>query len=126
MNVDSPQPADVTIGLPVYNGAPGVAKAIDALLKQSYANFVLAISDNASTDKTKEICRAAAARDPRVRYTRQKANVGAIRNFRFVLNEAKTPFFMWAAHDDWWHPDFLAKNLAALKADPNATACISR
>jgi glycosyltransferase involved in cell wall biosynthesis len=50
----------VSIGLPVYNGMPYVAKALDSLLAQTYGNFKLIISDNASTDGTGDLCRNSA------------------------------------------------------------------
>jgi glycosyltransferase involved in cell wall biosynthesis len=117
---------ELTIGLPVYNGAAGLSKAIDSLLAQSTTDFVLHVSDNASTDSTQEICKEAASRDRRLIYTRQKENIGAFRNFRFVLERAKTPYFMWAAHDDSWSETFVEKNLMQLKNNPKATASISK
>jgi glycosyltransferase involved in cell wall biosynthesis len=116
----------LTIGLPVYNGGERLKTAIDSLLAQSYRNFVLHISDNASTDDTPVICQGAAERDSRVVWTRQPKNIGAEENFRFVLQNSHTPFFMWAAHDDYWKDTFVEKNLALLLNDPLATASISK
>ena len=45
----------VTIGLPVYNGERFLEQTLDSLLAQSYTDFELIISDNASTDRTEEI-----------------------------------------------------------------------
>jgi glycosyltransferase involved in cell wall biosynthesis len=117
---------ELTIGLAVYNGSAGLSAAIDSLLAQSFTDFTLHISDNASTDATQSICEEAAARDSRIIYTRQKENIGAFLNFRFLLEQAKTPYFMWAAHDDSWKPTFVEKNLMQLKADARATASISK
>jgi glycosyltransferase involved in cell wall biosynthesis len=117
---------DLAIGLPVFNGASLLAQAIDSLLAQSYAHFILIISDNASTDDTRIICERAAAHDNRVIYIRQPENIGWVNNFRFTLNQAHTPYFMWAAHDDRWHKDFVAKNLSLLNAEPHAVASVSR
>ncbi len=75
----------IAIGLPVYNGANFLAAAIDSILAQSYADFELVISDNASTDNTEEICRAYAQRDRRVRYVRQPTNVGAANNHNLLV-----------------------------------------
>ena len=47
----------VAIGLPVYNGEEFLAAAVDSILAQTFADFELFISDNASTDRTEEICR---------------------------------------------------------------------
>jgi glycosyltransferase involved in cell wall biosynthesis len=117
---------ELTIGLAVYNGSAGLSAALDSLLAQTFTNFTLHISDNASTDSTQEICEQAAARDSRIVYTRQKNNIGAFLNFRFVLEQANTPYFMWAAHDDSWGPTFIEKNLMQLKANSKAAASISK
>lgn len=104
----------VSIGLPVYNGAASLARALDALLGQSYRDFELVISDNASTDATARICADYALRDPRVRYLRQPLNIGAWCNFGHVVTQAQGEFFMWAAHDDSWSVNWLATLVPAL------------
>lgn len=110
----------VSIGMPVYNGARYVPEALDSLLGQTFADFELVISDNASTDGTEEVCRAYAARDPRIRYVRQPGNIGAVANFRYVLEQARGEFFMWAAHDDQWDSSFLSASTAILDCDADA------
>lgn len=132
-NLDSPEgnPENawnpkVTIGLCVYNGAPTLRAALDSLLRQSFRNFELIISDNASTDDTELICREFAAQDGRIRYIRQPTNIGGPMNFRFVLLEAKSPYFMWAAADDRWGPGFIEKTLAFLESNPDFVCCQSR
>jgi glycosyltransferase involved in cell wall biosynthesis len=107
----------VSIGMPVYNGQDAVRKALDTLLVQTFSDFELIVSDNASTDATGDICREYAARDRRIQYIRQAENLGAARNFEFVLARAQAEYFMWAAHDDYWHPEFLRKCLAAHEQD---------
>lgn len=108
----------IYIGLPVYNGGKFLRHALDALLAQTHRNFCLIISDNASSDDTEAICRAYAQRDARIAYFRQPANLGAVGNFQFTLDQAQGDFFMWAAHDDDWHPRFLEKALILLD-DPS-------
>src|SRR5688500_6871770 len=92
----------VTIGMPVFNGEASVRQAIECLLGQTFAEFELIISDNASRDGTEAICREYAASDSRVRYIRQNENLGVLANFEFVLDQAGGEFFMWAAADDEW------------------------
>ncbi|MCT7961885.1 glycosyltransferase [Laspinema sp. D1] len=92
----------LSIGMPVYNGVNFINKALDSLLDQTFTNFELIISDNASTDETETICGEYAKRDNRIRYIRQPENQGALANFQFVLNEAVGDYFMWAAADDVW------------------------
>ena len=113
---DIPQ---LSVGLPVYNGECYLAKSIDSLLGQSFTDFELIISDNASTDGTEEICRRYAAKDPRIRYVRQPRNIGAVPNHNFVLREARGEYFKWAAHDDVYGRDLLARCVAALDEHPD-------
>ena len=110
----------VSIGLPVFNGENFLPQALDSLLAQSFTDFELIISDNASTDKTEEICKNYAARDTRIRYIRQTSNMGGLENFNFVLSEARSKYFMWAAVDDQWAPEFIQLSLTALEDDPTA------
>jgi len=112
----------VSIGLPVYNGDTYLEGAIRSLLGQNYRHTELVISDNASTDKTEQICREYAAQDSRVRYSRSQRNVGIIRNFQRVFSLSQGPFFMWAAHDDQWAPTFVSELLKPLASDP---ACVA-
>jgi glycosyltransferase involved in cell wall biosynthesis len=116
----------VSIGLPVYNGAATIGRAIIALLGQTFSDFELIISDNGSTDATEEICRDYARRDERIRYVRHPRNRGPAPNFAFVLAEARGALFMWAAADDHWHPEFLAANVEVLRADPRFIGSVSR
>ena len=108
----------VCIGMPVYNGANYIHEALDSLLAQTFTDFELIISDNASTDDTQAICEEYERRDSRIRYVRQSENKGAAENFRVVLDCAKANLFMWAAFDDLWAPNYLmeATRLLANKA----------
>jgi glycosyltransferase involved in cell wall biosynthesis len=109
----------LSVGLPVYNGQNYLSESLDALLAQSYPEFELIISDNASTDGTEEICRHYAAVDPRIRYIRQPHNIGAAPNHNFVFREARGELFKWVSHDDLYGPDLLARCVEALDEYPN-------
>ena len=108
----------ISIGLPVYNGEKYLQQAVESILTQTLGDFELIISDNASTDRTGEICESFAARDRRVRYHRNPANVGAGKNYNRVFELARAPYFKWAAHDDVCAPRFLEMCIAALDRDP--------
>lgn len=118
-NSQPPIPA-VSIGMPVYNGEKFLRGALEALLNQTFGDFELIVSDNASTDATQAICCEYAARDSRIRYIRQPENRGGLWNFDFVLQEARGTYFLWAAVDDLWSPDFLEALRACLEAHPEA------
>lgn len=115
----------VSIGMPVYNGERYIRAALESLLAQSFTDFELIISDNASTDATESICREYAARDARIVCIRHEKNRGASANFQFVLDQARGEFFMWAACDDVRSPDFISVNLDFLRQNPDYVASTS-
>lgn len=109
----------VSIGVPVWNGENYLTTALDSLLSQTFTDFEVVISDNASSDRTQEIGMAYAARDRRVRYIRQPTNLGAAPNYNAVFRQGRGgPYFMWLAHDDVLEPAFLERCVAALEGHP--------
>ena len=110
----------ISIGLPVYNGERFLRTAVESLLSQTFEDFELIVSDNASTDGTEEICREFVRRDARVRYVRQDVNRGAAWNFNEVFLLSKAPYFKWAASDDACLPTLLQRCVEALFADRGA------
>lgn len=102
----------VSIGMPVYNAAQYLRPAIDSLLAQTFTDFELIISDNASTDETDAICKQYEAQDSRVKYIKQAKNKGGLANFNVVLNAAHGDYFMWAAGDDVWDSRWIERLLS--------------
>ena len=114
------------MGLLVYNGEQYLAETIDSLLAQTFEDFELVISDNASTDATAEICRSYAERDSRIRYIRQAENIGAMGNFNFLFSQARGRYFKWAAADDLVAPTFLTRCIEFLDTQPDYVLCHTR
>lgn len=112
----------VSIGMPVHNGARFIHRTLDSILAQTYPHFELIISDNSSTDNTGTICDKYAARDSRIRFVKQCTNIGASRNFRYVLKAAKYERFIWAAADDWWDENRLEILVEALTPKDSAVS----
>jgi glycosyltransferase involved in cell wall biosynthesis len=110
----------LSIGLPVYNGADYVAQSLEALLGQTFEDFELILSSNASTDATDDICRAYAARDRRIRFFRQRTNIGAVPNHNFVFEQSTGDLFKWASGDDLYARDLLARCIQRLDEHPEA------
>ncbi|HSK25567.1 MAG TPA: glycosyltransferase family 2 protein [Jiangellales bacterium] len=110
----------LTVGLPVRNGEPFLSRALDAVLRQDVDGLEVVVSDNASTDRTEDICRQAARQDRRVSYVRHPANIGAVPNYRFVLAAAQGDLFKWAAADDEISPGFLPAAVGVLADEPDA------
>ena len=109
----------LSIGLPVYNGEDYVSQSLDALLGQSYEDFELIISDNASTDATADICQRYAKQDSRIRYIRQPRNIGLSPNHNFVFQQSGGELFKWAAADDLYGRDLLRRCIDALDEHPH-------
>jgi glycosyltransferase involved in cell wall biosynthesis len=115
----------ISIGLPVYNGENYIAEAIESVLSQTCRDFELIISDNASIDKTQEICELYAQQDPRIRYVRHPVNVGAAGNFNYTVEVASGMYFVWIAHDDKWCEKYLAACVNILEADTSIVLCFA-
>jgi glycosyltransferase involved in cell wall biosynthesis len=111
--------ATVTIGMPLYNNARTIERAVRSLQAQTHADFSMLISDDGSRDDTVDIVRGLAREDARIEVVQQPKNLN-YGNFRFVLQRASTPFFVFAAGDDWWEPEFLERCLEALHGTPEA------
>lgn len=109
----------VSMGLPVYNGSPHLKEAIESLLAQTFGDFEIVISDNASNDDTQDVCEYYARRDRRVRYHRNAENIGLINNFNRVFDLAETPYFKWVAHDDLHEPRYLECCFPPIRDDPS-------
>jgi glycosyltransferase involved in cell wall biosynthesis len=122
----STKPPKISIGLPVRNGEEYLEESIDSILVQTYTDFELIISDNASTDRTEAICRAYAAKDERVRYHRNPVNIGGANNGNLTFQLARGEYFRWAAHDDVCEPELLASCIAVLEREPEIVLCASQ
>ncbi|HEX9812422.1 MAG TPA: glycosyltransferase family A protein [Burkholderiales bacterium] len=112
--------------MPVYNGQEFLRAAIDSLLGQTFADFELILSDNASTDATEAICREYAAHDNRIRYFRHAENIGASDNYNAVVFPARGRYFKWASSNDIFQPPFLERCVAVLDAYSDAVLAFPR
>jgi glycosyltransferase involved in cell wall biosynthesis len=116
----------VSIGLFVYNGERFIEKTLLSILNQTFSDFELIISDNASTDRTGEISQAYARRDHRIRYYRSDKNMGAGWNIRRVYELATGKYYKQAATDDLLEPDFLRRCVEILENDPSCVVAYAR
>jgi glycosyltransferase involved in cell wall biosynthesis len=122
MPVDASMPK-VSVGMPVYNGESFLGQSIESVLQQTFRDFELIVSDNGSTDRTRDIAERYAALDPRVRYVRSDVNRGAAWNYRRSFELARGNYFRWAPADDRFAPDSIATCVAALDEDRDAVLC---
>jgi len=108
----------VSIGIPTYNRSNGVYKTLTSLWAQEYPNLEIIISDNCSTDNTRELVGVVSKAHPEIKYFRQSSNIGMIKNFDFVLRKAMGKYFMWIADDDTLEAGVLRKYVAFLEEQP--------
>ncbi len=120
-NADNPL---ITIGLPVYNGADHIGQTIESLLGQTFTDFEVVVSDNASTDGTLEILRDWEKKDNRIRVYAELSNRGGAWNFNRVVELARGEYFRWAGHDDLIDPNYLRACIDASRAAPRQTILV--
>jgi glycosyltransferase involved in cell wall biosynthesis len=111
-------PPRLTVGLPVYNGEKYLAESLDALLGQTFTDFELIISDNASTDGTGDICRRYEKQDSRLRYFCQPRNIGIAPNVNFIIGHARGELYKEASHDDLYAATLLERCIEVLDEYP--------
>jgi glycosyltransferase involved in cell wall biosynthesis len=116
----------VSVGMPVYNGEKYLAETLDSLLAQSLQEFEIVISDDASTDRTPEICRCYEAKDARIRYSRNARNIGGAPNFKRVVKLSRAPLVHGGTCDALYEPSFLARCVDALERDPGVVLSHTR
>ena len=105
----------LTIGLPTYNCENIIGNKIEELLKQSFKDYVLIISDNNSTDNTGKICESMSKKDNRIVFFQQDKNKGPFWNFNFLLQKAQTNYFVMTTPDDILSKNFLESNINILE-----------
>lgn len=110
----------ISVGMPVYNGEDYLAQSIQCVLDQTFRDFELIISDNASDDRTEEICREFAEKDPRIRYYRNAENIGAAGNYNRLVELARGEYFRWSNADDLLAPTLHEACIEALEVSPEA------
>ena len=109
----------IIVGMPIYNEAKYVGKAIESVLNQSLADFKLIICDNASTDETASICKEYASKDHRIEFIKNDINIGSSQNFAKAFMLSDSEYFVWISGHDLWHSDFLLKCVDGLQANPS-------
>lgn len=114
----------VSVGLPVFNGENFLSSSLETLVAQDFEDLEIIIADNASTDRTEEICREFARKDPRVLYHRNASNIGASGNYNKTFSLARGTYFKWAAHDDECHPAMIRRCVNFLDEAPDSVTMV--
>lgn len=96
---------EVTVILPVHNGANYLSEAIDSVLAQDYRDFELHILDDGSEDESLLIAQSTG--DARVRYSRNPERYGLFKTLNRGFEEARTSLVRIWAQDDRMLPGCL-------------------
>jgi len=115
--------AYVSIGMPVRNGERFIRQTLDSIVAQTFDDFELVISDNASTDGTQAICGDYAKKDRRIRYVRNAANIGASHNYNRLFALSTGRYFRWAPSDDLFAPTSIERCVAVLQEHEDVVLC---
>lgn len=99
-------PGKITVLIPTYKRAEKLERAVESVLNQSYQDFTIIISDNASGDETESVVNGLINRDNRIEYFKQTVNIGMNENFNFLVSKVNTPFFCLLSDDDYYLPNF--------------------
>lgn len=108
--------ADITVLMPAFNRDRFVGEAIESVVAQDFATFELVIVDDGSTDRTPEILRAWAQRDPRIVVVTAPQNEGIPKALNRGLRAARAPYVARLDSDDRMLPGRLAAQAAILDA----------
>lgn len=95
----------VTIAIPTYNREHYLRKSLGCAVNQTYKNIEIIVSDNASQDNTEDVVRS--FNDSRIRYFRQKVNIGALGNSNFCVKQATGDYILLLNDDDMIDHDFV-------------------
>jgi glycosyltransferase involved in cell wall biosynthesis len=101
----------VSIILCTYNGERFLQAQLDSLLQQSWQNLEIIISDDASSDDTRNLL-ATYAGDKRFRIFLQPENLGPVANFEFAIRQAKGEWLAFCDQDDIWLPEKIERMMA--------------
>jgi len=110
----------LTIGMPVYNGATTIRRALASIESQTFRDFRIVIADNASTDETPSILAEFAAGKDYVQINQRPVKASGYSNFIDLALSVETELFVWLADDDWWEPEYLVACVEALDRNPAA------
>lgn len=116
----------VSVGIPTYNRPKSLYRTLKCITEQTYQNLEIIVSDNDSPGiDTITVINNFMKRDSRIKFYKQKFNIGMGLNFMFVLHQASGKYFMWAADDDIWESTFIETLVKKLQNNPLAVLAFS-
>lgn len=115
----------VSVVMPAYNASKTVARAIKSVLSQSHGQLELILVDDCSADNTMQILQGFAAADDRVRLYRNEKNSGVAQTRNRGVAEAKYDWIAFLDSDDYWEPEKLERQLAAVTRTEGTSLCFT-
>ncbi len=100
----------LSIGMPTYNRKDKLTRAVQSVLKQTYQNWELIISNNASTDDTFKYLDT--IKDSRITVVNNGTNIGQFNNLFQTYKLSTQPFFCWLSDDDYICEKFFLEKVA--------------
>jgi len=115
----------VTVCVPTYNAGAYLDEALRSAVKQTYRDTEVLVVDNCSTDDTQAMVTDLAIRDSRIRYVRNSANLGMVRNFNRCLELAEGEYIKFLCADDLLAPECVERMVAAIQTRPEVALVAS-
>lgn len=116
----------IIVGIPAFNEERFIRKTLESLESQTFKDFIVLISDNGSTDSTPKICNEFVERDTRFVYHRHAKNLGAAKNFYFLLENTDSPYFMWMGAHDILDINYLDEQVSVLDSNKDVGLAYSK
>ena len=109
------RPELVSVIMPTFNASRYLADSIESILSQTYTNLELLITDDCSTDDTRNILKEFSERDKRVKvkFLKENSGPGVARNRS--IERAKGRYIAFCDCDDRWMPDKLERQIAHMR-----------
>lgn len=110
----------ITLVLPTYKRPQLLARAIESARSQSWKKLCVVVRDNCSCDETEAVVSEIAKLDPRIKYTKNKSNIGAHENIRQGIKNIETDYFAILSDDDFLEPNFFSEAMSLFEQYPKA------
>lgn len=116
----------VTVCLTTYNHEKYIEEAVESVMAQSIKNLCLIISDDASQDRTPEICRRLKEKyNSHIIFIQQDKNIGMEETLEIQHNHIpeNTKYLSWFSGDDIMLPGKLSTQVQFLEQNPDCIFC---
>ena len=117
---------NVSICIPVYNGARYIKKMIESIIGQSHKNLEIIISDNASTDDTVKIVEEIKRLDDRLILNKNMENIGYCANIWKAVSLATSEYIAIYHADDIYDPDIVREECKILFNNASISAVFTK